>query len=126
MGAAGGARSARVATAPGGCKTRAAIPRPARGYAPTPRRHPRVRPGGAILRHLFPGVRFPFDGPSLSPGRGTARGLWFFLVRSFRQHSNGAAATVFVNRFDKFGSDFHALLRWEHGNGTVRRAQFEH
>src|SRR5438105_11431382 len=66
MGAAGGARSARVATAPGGCKTRAAIPRPARGYAPTPRRHPRVRPGGAILRHPFPGVRFPFDGPSRS------------------------------------------------------------
>src|SRR5438552_15336602 len=98
MGAAGGARSARVATAPGACKTRAAIPRPARGYAPTPRRHPRLRPGGAILRNIFLGFRFHFDCHFFSFGRGTDSVLRLFLVSDCGNMSTVYASTDFVYR----------------------------
>ena len=56
---------------------------------------------------------------------GAGRRLWFFLLASFRHHSNGGVATNFPDSFHQFGRVFHALLRLQHGYGAVRGAQFE-
>src|SRR6266702_8206816 len=111
MNAAGVARSARAAMAPGGCKTRAVIPQPAGGCVPLPRRRQCYQRGAAIPRHLFPNARFLFGARSLSNDPEAARRPCFFLLLSFRHHSNGGLATNLADRFHPIRGGFHMLPR---------------